>query len=242
MSIRDDKVFSTNSPTLARAPFKHYSVREEGMVFDPCRKDLAQLLQHVDNICFPPKTTLYHEHDQGKHVFTLRQGLVKLVCYLPDGTQRIVRLLHAGDSGGMECLVAPAYEHTAIAINNVRAYRVPVSSFDKLIEAGPWFYQLLIDHWHHSLQQADNCIVRLSTGPVRSRIAHLMSLLATPTTGERDVTVKLLSTQDMAAMLGVTLESISRTIADLKRKGILRKVRGNVYRYDAATLDRITRV
>ena len=34
--------------------------------------------------------------DAGQHVLTIRGGLVKLVQYLPDGTQRIVRLLRHG--------------------------------------------------------------------------------------------------------------------------------------------------
>ena len=41
----------------------------------------------------------------------------------------------------------------------------------------------------------------------------------------------------MASMLGVTIESVSRVIADLKRKKVLRYLGSSLYEYDANALD-----
>jgi CRP-like cAMP-binding protein len=48
--------------------------------------------------------------------------------------------------------------------------------------------------------------------------------------------VKLLNREDMAAMLGVRLESLSRIIGELKRENILRPLGKDVYEYDVVAL------
>ena len=41
-------------------------------------------------------------HSQGEYVFTVRKGLVKLVRYQSDGSQRIIRLIGPGDIAGQQ--------------------------------------------------------------------------------------------------------------------------------------------
>ena len=73
--------------------------------------------------------TIYRAGDEGRSLFTLRTGLVKLSHYLPDGGQRIVRLLRKTDVLGLECMISDEYQHSAIALPAGRglplARRVP---------------------------------------------------------------------------------------------------------------------
>ncbi len=50
----------------------------------------------------------------------------------------------------------------------------------------------------------------------------------------------LLSRDDMAAMIGITIETVSRMIAEFKRSNILYKAKSNLYMCDVAALHEIT--
>ena len=70
--------------------------------------------------------SLYRAGEQGSRLFTLRHGLIKLVRYLPDGTQRIVRLVRSSDVIGLEILLDQPYEHDALAMQPCEICSLPV--------------------------------------------------------------------------------------------------------------------
>ena len=84
-----------------------------------------------------PGETLYDENVPPESVYTIRQGLVKLVKYLPDGSQRIVRLLRQGDLAGIEALNRQTYEHQAIALEPVSVCRIPTTVVERLVKETP---------------------------------------------------------------------------------------------------------
>jgi CRP-like cAMP-binding protein len=59
---------------------------------------------------------------------------------------------------------------------------------------------------------------------------------------ENENRVALLGREDMAAMLGVRVESVSRIIAKLKRDGILRPLGKAFYEYDRPALKHFAEV
>ncbi len=77
--------------------------------------------------------TLYKEQQAPNFVYTLRSGLIKLVHYLPDGSYRIVRLLHQGDLAGIEALNRSSYLHHAIALQNTSICKIPVEDIGALL-------------------------------------------------------------------------------------------------------------
>ena len=57
----------------------------------------------------------------------------KLSYYLPDGGQRIVRLLRKTDVLGLECMISDEYQHSAIALQPAEVCRLPASAVKKLL-------------------------------------------------------------------------------------------------------------
>ena len=69
--------------------------------------------------------------------------------------------------------------------------------------------------WQKSLSDADAWLTQLSTGPAKKRVANLLLRLR-----EEDSTeCFLFSREDIGYILSITIETASRTISDLKRKG-----------------------
>jgi CRP/FNR family transcriptional regulator len=172
-------------------------------------------------------------------VFLIRHGVVKLLRYLPNGRSRIVRLHTRGDWLGLEALVGFPYEHTAVAVGDVQVDHVSVRNLQRLEWRSPRQFSRVLSQWHSHLVQADKWISDLSTGGIKPRVARLLAFLSDLEYGSSSDLVELLTVHEMADMLGVTQESVSRILAGFKRDAILRKHAGSgrdVYHFDNVRL------
>lgn len=185
----------------------------------------------IEEMDFAAGQTLYSTGGPGKALYTVRSGLVKLVQYLPDGNQRIVRLLKRGTTAGLETLLDPHYEHTAIAVLPTSVCRIPRQVVDRLSQETPRLHQQLMRRWHDALNQADSWLTELSTGKAPQRLARLLTHLA-----DDDGIVILLSREDLGAMLGISSEHASRTVGELRRQGAITELASNHYRCDMTRL------
>lgn len=245
-----------------RAECSQCSIRYLALFADLKETDFNLIHLPIDEYTVEPGSALYHAGDEGKAVFTLRRGLVKLVQYLPDGGQRIVRLLRPGDTLALEVLVGQAYEHTAIVLRSALVCRIPRDVVNRLSVETPRLHNQLMKRWHNSLRQADEWLTELSTGNAKARMARLLLSLAdveadaaqaarvpacTPAGGkppaphavaeaEVEESCELFSREDVGAMLGVTTETASRTIAEFRRQGLLTPIGPNRFRCDRDAL------
>ncbi len=186
----------------------------------------------IDDIWFPPGAALYQADEAAGALFTVRSGLVKLEQYLTDGTRRIVSLAGQGDVLGLEATVSPVYEHTAIALQPTAVCRIPKGIVGRLSDK---LNRQIMRKWHESVQKAHACTRDLSTGAARQRVARLFLFLASADSAR----CRLFSREDVGALLGVTTETASKTVAEFKRLGLVREVAANVFERDIAALERI---
>lgn len=227
---------------VGRSDCSTCSILHEVLFSDLTSGDLGPIIQGIyepiDEFSYTEYSTLYEEGYEDNAIYTIRSGLVKLVRYLPDGRERIIRLMRAADSIGLERLLGRPYGHTAIAIGPVNACRIPVDVLKQLDEEKPRFYRKLMERWATALFQADDYIMMLLSGTVKQRVVHLLQWLSDITDGGDKTTVVLLHGKDIAAMLDITVESVSRILAELKRLDILQHLRDDRYEYDAKALEK----
>ncbi|MFZ5619834.1 MAG: Crp/Fnr family transcriptional regulator [Pseudomonadota bacterium] len=194
------------------------------------------LLRPIDNFVYRPGSTIYQEGAQGRAVFSIRRGLVKLLYRTPDGSQRIVRLLGKGAVAGLELLdEGVTYHHTAVTVQEVDLCTIPVATLKDLEAQHPELCDRVRQQLQYQVDRADHWIRALNTGIARTRIAQLLLLLA-EIAADRNGDIQLLPRDDMAAVVGVTTETASRVIADFKRRNVIYKVAANTYRIEPAKL------
>lgn len=200
-------------------------IRDLVLFADLTEPDFKLVHLPIDEMIFQPGTTLYEAGKDGRTLFTIRSGIVKLVQYLPDGTQRIVRLLRRGAVAGLEILVGAPCEHTAVALQEVSVCRIPCEVIDRLNRETPRLHHQLMHRWHQSLRQADEWLTELSTGSARERLARLLLQISAE---EPERPVRIFSREDLGAMLGITMETASRTVAEFKRTGLIVETAPNI--------------
>lgn len=179
---------------------------------------LGEIQHAIDTFHIKRGARIYRVGDAGQAIFTVRKGLVKLVQYLPDGTSRIVRLLHSADVAGLEALLGEPYLHDAVVEQDAQLCRIPVHVVRRLEQQSPQLYRELMRRWQRALAAADAWLTELSTGSARQRLARLLLRLSD---ADGRGLCRLFGRRDMAAMLGLTMETVSRLVAEFRRDGLL---------------------
>ncbi|MBK1718310.1 Crp/Fnr family transcriptional regulator [Thiocystis violacea] len=198
--------------------------------------DFEHIHDPIDQFTLTPGSHLYLAGDAGEHMFTVRSGVLKLVQYLPDGSQRIVRIARSTDVLGLESLLDDRYQHDAVALQVTEVCRFPARLVRDLGRENPALHRELMSRWQRALTEADAWLTELSTGSARQRVARLLlRLVRDRATSE----CQLFSREDMGAMLGVTTETASRTIAEFKRQALLVETTPNLFLLDIPNLRRI---
>jgi len=213
---------------------KNCAIRHIALFADLSFDDFDQIHYPIDDIEYEPGTRLYNQGDEMPFAYTLRSGLIKLVQYLPNGEQRIVRLLFPGDLAGLESLNQATSDHMAVTLDYARVCRIPRSVINTLSRDTPRLHDALMQRWQKALSEADNWITKLSTGNSKSRVARLLLLLDS---NSEDDSFFLPSREDMGAMLGITTESASKVTAEFRRKNWLKPLSQNRAWIDSVELN-----
>ena len=203
---------------LGEANCRHCAVRASVLFAGLEEADFELIHQPIDDLFLPTGSVLYRSEEPGTSIFTLRKGVIKLLQYLPDGSQRIVRVLRSSDVTGLEALLQQPYHHDAIALTPLEVCRIPAKVVNDLALRQPRLHTELMARWQRALNEADAWLTEFSTGTARQRVARLLIRLADP---EADCSLRLFGREDIGAMLGITTETASRVIAEFKRRGLL---------------------
>lgn len=211
-------------------------IRELVLFADLKHEDFRLIHRPIDELSLDSNSLLYHSGDEARYIYTVRTGTVKLIHYLPEGGQRIVRLLGRGDIAGLEALLGQPYQHEARVLEPATLCRIPVAVIERLNHDTPRLYRQLMARWQRSVSEADAWLTELSRGQAPARVARLLLHLADRAGGE---TIYLPSREDIGAMLGITTETASRVTADLRRKQILMELDSRHARLDRDRLQQL---
>lgn len=178
-------------------------------------------LELVDQgkICreFLPGETVFHEGDPCGGVHCIESGLVGIRKMTAGGDEILLRLSHPGDTMGYRSFLAgDDHNNSAEALEPTIVCSIVDSTVRKLLNMNPSLGLRFLRHAAKDLEAAEEMALQSATLPVRARFAHLLLVLK-ERYGEMgksgELTLDLpLSRQDMAAMIGIRPESMSRTI------------------------------
>lgn len=213
------------------ADCRRCGLRKSALFADLADAELGHLTTEICSGVLRRGSLIYAAASAGTAVFTIRVGLVKLVMEVPGREGRIVRLLGRGATLGLEALAGRPYDHTASALRTTSLCRIPIPTVEALHGRNPRLLHGLMAKWHEQVLWADRSIAVLGTGTVPQRVANLVRLLV-DIGGDPLDAVHLPVVADIAAILGVSHESVSRHLAELKRAGLLARVAPRTYRCD----------
>lgn len=175
---------------------------------------------------YAPRQSLFWEGDTADYLFTLKSGQVKLTTSLPDGRQQILRLAVAGQLLGFESLSGRRYSYTAEAITEAHVCKINRRDLFEVIQQNPAVSVRVIEALSQELEQAETTIRDLGLKSSTERVASFLLSQMPHCDGSNNTASLLLSRREMAEMLGLTEETVSRVMADFARREIIETAKG----------------
>jgi CRP/FNR family transcriptional regulator len=166
---------------------------------------------------------LFFEGDEAKSIFEVVEGTLRIVRILPDGRRVITGFLHSGDLLGIS--FKSHYIYTAEAINAVTIRRLSRRAFEIELASSDDIRPAVFHQMSDEMAAAQDQMVLLSTKNAEERLCSflLKELQREMRAGGLKAIVQLPMTRlDIADYLGLTIETVSRTMTKLVNKGVLR--------------------
>ena len=180
--------------------------------------DVAMLQDLAGPARFAPRDTLMVQGQPAPSVYNITGGTVRLYTLLPDGRRQIVGFALPGDFIGLA--MQDKASICADAIDLVDACAFPRAGYSALLDARPGLLRRLHEQASHELTLAQEQMMLLGRRTAEERIVCFLLGLQQrwARIGRTSVTVHLpMGRQDIADFLGLTIETVSRTLTRLSR-------------------------
>lgn len=192
---------------------------------------------------FEKGMTLFGEGDASDSLFTVITGRVKVSKMTARGTDVILEIFGPGDPvGAVAVYESRAYPATATALEPTTCLLIPRQAFFSLLESYPTMVRGLLVGLTHRLVELTNRLTELSGGRVEARLARFLLKLADDM-GQRatdGVFIPLaLSRQEIADMIGTTIETSIRIMSRWSKEGVVRTEKNGFTLLDRAALETV---
>ncbi len=166
--------------------------------------------------------TLFFEGDPAKHLFELVEGVLRIFKIMADGRRVITGFLHPGDLVGVS--LRNHYLYSAEAVTPARLRRFSRKAFEATVSSSPELRPQLFARLCDEMAAAQDQMVLLSCKNAEERLcSFLLQQLRRKREQDRSSSVVDLpmTRLDIADYLGLTIETVSRTMTKLANKGIV---------------------
>jgi CRP/FNR family transcriptional regulator len=184
--------------------------------------ELAELAQISTAIQLDAGQTLFEQGEEAVSVYNVTAGPVRLSKTLAGGRRQIMGFMLPGDFIGLSSRTVHPY--SAEAVLPSRLCRFNASTLRQIAERMPHLEHELFTRARDELDAAHDQIMLLGRKSPREKVATFLLDLARRRErwGQRSDRVRLDMTRgDIGDYLGLTLETVSRTLNRMKREGII---------------------
>ncbi len=180
-----------------------------------------------DNLAYAATETIYEAGSPAQDVYILNEGYIKLFKTSATGKNQIIRVVKPGGVFGFDGLVDAMYNHSAVPLRPIQVCRISVADLQNLGEYKPEVERLLMVRCIRELQHADERLLELGAKRSAERLASFLLEWCDDTPSDRWKPL-VLSRLEIAQLLGLTIETVSRLFAHWKREDIIGEQRQSI--------------
>ena len=169
-----------------------------------------------------PGEVVFCEGDDAECVYEVVSGTLRLYKLLPDGRRQITGFVGTGHFLGLA--VSDTYAFSAEAIERVRYCRFHRAKLRELLDDFPLMEKRLLEVAANELVAAQEQMLLLGRKTARERVASFMLLQSRqgmPCGHSRRQFSLPMTRNDIADYLGLTIETVSRTLTRLRSDGLI---------------------
>lgn len=189
--------------------------------------ELAEFGSMSQHKTIAPGQMLFSEYDDARYYYTVISGDVRLSRMLDDGRRQITGFKSTGDFIGLG--TNGHFTADAEAINEVVVCQFTVPTLNQSLEEYSAVQGRLMEMMQEEVINLQNHMLLLGRKTPLEKIANFLCERAKKYSGQtadegdgKNVDVKLpMSRTDVADFLGLTIETVSRTITKLRKSGVI---------------------
>lgn len=163
---------------------------------------------------------LFHQHTPGKSVYMLEEGMLMMERSSSTGRRQVMAFMMPGNFIGIT--YNAHYEFTVSALVPSRVKEIPSKSFDALQDDIPKLKENVRRIGGNILAHTLDQVFALGQKKAHERVCFLLKQLSDRFPDNQRKLIDLVMTrQDIADYLGLTIETVSRAFGKLKREGVI---------------------
>lgn len=183
---------------------------------------------------------LYHGGQSLKSVTVIRAGSAKAYQLSSDGDEIVTGFYLPGEIIGLDGLAGETHPGFAMALEDSRTCEIPFRDFMGMLNKSPKLNQVMLRLLSEEMAETRELLLVVGRLDARTRVAlFLLSMSRRLARRKQDPSQFRLTMdrRDIANYLGLTIETVSRTMSAMQREGLI-EVRGKLVRIlDHATLE-----
>lgn len=207
---------------------KDCMVRQKGLFYSLLndQKEKISCIMSINR--YRKKQILFLEGNSSHYIYAIRSGTVKIYKTDEDGKAHILRILNDGDLLAFDAIYSSKYSYSAEAIEDSEICMMRKVDFMTLLKKDADLSIEIIKILTRELEET-RCFIRdFMTRTASQKIAQF--LMSPPHTISSDNALKKtitlpLSRKELSEMLGLSSETVSRTLSRFERDNIV-KVNG----------------
>jgi CRP/FNR family transcriptional regulator len=204
-------------------------------------KDVEEIQDYLVSEQYRKKETIFSEGDPSDWFYIVKKGKVKITKLSVDGKEIILEIIpDMNFFGGLAVLRGFPYPANAVAMEDTEAVKISKNNLMKLLDRFPDIMFSIVQSLGDRMKDSHETAKSIALEKVSARIASLLLKLSeqvgSDTPDGRAIDMRL-TKQDIAEMVGTTVETSIRTMSKFKKMGIIEEKAGKIIIKDPSGLE-----
>lgn len=193
-------------------------------------EDIYKMTEKIVSKKLRKKDMLFSEGDSAKYVHFVISGKIKLFKTNDYGKEYITQIFKEKDFFGYSSLLeANVYEETAVAIEDTEIGSILKQDFYQLLLSNNDLHTQFMKFVTSNLSEANDKLLKLAYNSARKRVAEAILYLANKYYEQlTDNLVFSVCRDDISCISGVSPESVSRNLTDLRTERLIELQTGKI--------------
>ncbi len=208
------------------------SLKEFQFFRDLQDEELDEIIPYIKKERYQKRQLIFNEGDPSNFFYMVTKGRVKITKISQEGRELILEIITPGDFfGAVAVLRGIPYPANAIAMEDTEVIKISKTDFFRILDRFPQLMYCLAMSLGERMRGSHETLKNIALERVESRIASLLLKLSDRVgqkTPQGVVIDMRLTKQDIAEMVGTTVETSIRTMSKFKKKGLIKEQKGRV--------------
>lgn len=208
------------------------TLKKSEIFSDLSDKELKEISKLFVERVYRKDEYVFMEEDPSEWFYIVAEGRVKVIKHSKIGKDIILEMISPGEVfGGVAVMDRRPFPASAQAMETLKVIRISRKTLFDVMEEYPLLKLTIVKAFSDRLRNAHETLKNIATERVEKRVASLLLKLSEKAGSDEEGFRKLdfpLTRQDIAEMVGTTVETSIRTMSKFQKLGLIKSSRGRI--------------